>query len=378
VSIDTSAKNGSPIFNRLDMSKRGILLINLGSPDSPAVPDVRRYLREFLMDERVIDTAWPVRFALVNFLIIPRRAHQSVEAYASIWTKEGSPLVVTSKKVCAELQKRIPIPIEVAMRYQSPSISEAIYNLAHQGVSDVLVIPLFPHWAMSSFETAAERARQIAFEQAPQMKITVATPFFDDPDYIAALVETAKPHLTGRIDHLLFSFHGLPERHLHKADPSGHHPIDKAICCDESDPAHKTCYRGQCLKTVQTFARAAGLAENRYSVAFQSRLGREPWMRPYTDVELARLAKSGVKRLAVMCPAFVADCLETLEEIGMRGREIFLDNGGEEFTLIPCLNENPRWIQTLERMITDFTSELSAAPHPIPASAPQSAGVLAQ
>jgi ferrochelatase len=360
------------------MSKRGVLLINLGSPNSPAVPDVRRYLREFLMDGRVIDTAWPVRFALVNFLIIPRRAHQSAEAYESIWTKEGSPLVVTSQKVRAELQKRIPVPIELAMRYQNPSISDAIYNLVHQGVSDLLVIPLFPHWAMSSFETAAERARQIAFEQAPQMKVTVVAPFYNDADYIAALVDTARPFLTNRVDHLLFSFHGLPERHLHKADPTGHHPIDKAICCDESDPAHKTCYRGQCLKTVEAFVRATGLSESRYSVAFQSRLGREPWMRPYTDTELARLAKSGVKRLAVMCPAFVSDCLETLEEIGMRGREIFLNNGGEEFTLIPCLNENPRWIQTLERMVSDFTSETNVAPHPIRASAPQSEAVPAR
>jgi ferrochelatase len=209
------------------------------------------------------------------------------------------------------------------------------------------------------------------------MKVTVAAPFYNDVDYIAALVDSAKPHLIERNDHLLFSFHGLPERHLHKADPSGHHPIEKAICCDEPDPAHKTCYRGQCLKTVQAFVRKTGLAENRCSVAFQSRLGREPWMKPYTDVELVRLAKSGVKRLAVMCPAFVADCLETLEEIGMRGREIFLNNGGEEFTLIPCLNEHPRWIQTLERMITNFT-ESSAAPRPIQASAPQTEAVLAR
>jgi ferrochelatase len=360
------------------MSKRGVLLINLGSPDSPAVPDVRRYLREFLMDGRVIDTAWPVRFALVNFLIIPRRSHQSAEAYAQIWTKEGSPLVVTSRKVCAELQARVSAPVELAMRYQNPSIEEAINNLVYQGVTDLLVIPLFPHWAMSSFETAAERAREVAFEQAPQMKVTIAAPFYDDPDYIAALVESARPYLNKRVDHLLFSFHGLPERHLHKADPSGHHPVDRPICCDESSPAHKTCYRGQCYKTVKDFVRAAALPERGYSVAFQSRLGREPWMQPYTDIELARLAKSGIKRLAVICPAFVADCLETLEEIGMRGREIFLNNGGEEFTLIPCLNENPRWIAALERMIAEFTSESSAGLRPIPASAPQTESALAR
>ena len=358
------------------MSKRGVLLINLGSPDSSSVPDVRRYLREFLMDGRVIDSPWPVRFALVNLLIIPRRAHQSAEAYASIWTKEGSPLVITSRNVCMELQKRNSAPIELAMRYQNPSIEEAVNNLVYAGVTEMLVIPLFPHWAMSSFETAAERARQVAFEQAPHVKVTVTPPFFADADYIAALVDSAKPYLAKRIDHLLFSFHGLPERHLHKADPTGHHPIEKPICCDESNPAHKTCYRGQCLKTVKEFVREAGLAEGAYSVAFQSRLGREPWMKPYTDVELERLARSGVKRLAVMCPAFVSDCLETLEEIGMRGRQIFMNNGGEEFTLIPCLNENRRWVATLERMINDFTASKDG-PRPIPASERQTELTLA-
>jgi ferrochelatase len=360
------------------MSKRGVLLINLGSPDSPSVADVKRYLREFLMDGRVIDSPWPIRFALVNGIIIPRRAHQSAEAYASIWTKEGSPLVLTSKNVCAELQKRISIPIELAMRYQNPAITDAINNLVYQGVTDLFIIPLFPHWAMSSFETAAERAREVAYEQAPHMKVTVIEAFYNNPDYISALVESARPFLTKRVDHLLFSFHGLPERHLHKADPTGHHPIDKPICCDESNPAHRTCYRGQCLKTVEAFVREGKIAQGAYSVAFQSRLGCEPWMKPYTDVELERLAKSGAKRLAVMCPAFVSDCLETLEEVGMRGRDIFLNNGGEEFTLIPCLNKTPRWIATLERMINDFISESNDGPRPIRATAPQTESILAQ
>jgi len=359
------------------MSKRGILLLNLGSPDSPSVRDVRRYLREFLMDGRVIDCAWPIRFALVNFLIIPRRAHQSTHAYASIWTEAGSPLVVRSRNVCAELQKRIEAPIALAMRYRNPSIKDAIDKLADQGVTDLLVIPLFPHWAMSSFETAAERARQIAFEEAPQMKVTVAAPFYKNPNYIAALVASAEPTSRKGYDHLLFSFHGLPERHLHKADPTGHHDLTKEPCCNESNPALKTCYRAQCFKTVEAFAREARLPEGKYSVAFQSRLGREQWMRPYTDVELARLAKSGVKRLAVICPAFVADCLETLEEIGMRGRDIFIGNGGREFMLIPCLNEHPLWIAALEKMANDFLGATDA-PRPIPASARQSELTLAR
>ena len=203
----TSANNVYRIFNQPNMRKRGILLINLGSPDSPSVRDVRRYLREFLMDGCVIDCAWPIRFALVNFLIIPRRAHQSAHAYASIWTEAGSPLVLTSRNVCARLRERIEAPIALAMRYQNPSIKDAIDNLADEGVTDLLVIPLFPQWAMSSFETAAERAKQIAFEEAPHMRITVAEPFYANPNYIAALVASAQPTLSKGYDHLLFSFH---------------------------------------------------------------------------------------------------------------------------------------------------------------------------
>jgi ferrochelatase len=362
------------------MSNCGVLLINLGSPKSPSAADVATYLREFLMDGRVIDSPWPIRFALVNLLIVPRRSHQSAEAYQSVWTKEGSPLVTTSRKVCAALQGRVEIPVELAMRYQEPKMEEAINNLVYQDVNELLVIPMFPHYAMSSFETAAERAIEIAFEQAPQMKVTVVKPYYDHPAYIAALAESARPYLANKPDHLLFSFHGLPERHLRKADPTGRHDLSKEDCCAPGNPAYKTCYRAQCFATVRAFVREAGLPERGYSVAFQSRLGREPWMKPYTDLELARLAKSGVKRLAVMCPAFVSDCLETLEEIGMRGKEIFLENGGEEFTLIPCLNEHPLWIKALEGMVAEFTSTRDGADRPgrIPASARQIESVPAR
>lgn len=364
------------------MRKRGVLLINLGSPDSPSVPDVKRYLREFLMDGRVIDMAWPARFALVNFAIIPRRAHESAKAYQSIWTNEGSPLIATSRKVCEALRARLELPIELAMRYQSPSISEAINNLAYQGVNELLIVPLFPHYAMSSFETAAQKAIAVAFEQAPQMEAQVIAPFYDHPDYINALAESARPHLSHGCDHLLFSFHGLPERHLRKADPTGQHCLEKEECCAAENPAHKTCYRAHCYKTVRAFARQAQLREGTFSVAFQSRLGKEVWMRPYTDVELERLAKSGVKRLAVMCPAFVADCLETIEEIGMRGRETFLKNGGEQFTLIPCLNEHPAWIGALEKMIRDFAPDANPSDEDrlrqIRSTAPRSESILAR
>ena len=336
------------------MLKDGVLLLNLGSPDSPEVPDVRRYLREFLMDGRVMDAPWPVRFGVVNFGILPKRPIQSSEAYKAIWTKEGSPLIVSSRRIQAALQARLDIPVELAMRYQNPSIEGAIRNLAKLNVNNLLVIPLFPHYAMSSYETAMERAREVARKISPSMKVEVVAPYYDSPEYVGALVASASRYLKQNHDYLLFSFHGLPERHLRKADPTKCHCMKVQNCCEIPSPAHATCYRAQCFKTVRAFVRATELPEGSYSVAFQSRLGREPWMQPYTDKEIERLAKAGVKRLAVICPAFISDCLETLEEIGMRGREIFRRAGGEELTLVPCLNDHPDWIDALQGMVDAF------------------------
>jgi protoporphyrin/coproporphyrin ferrochelatase len=335
------------------MSK-GILLVNLGSPDSPSVADVRRYLREFLMDGRVLDAPWPVRFCIVHFAILPFRPKHSAEAYEKIWTAEGSPLVVTSRNVRVKLQQRVSVPVELAMRYQNPSIPQAVRSLAEKGVDEVLVIPLFPHYAMSSFETAVVRVKEVAAALTPQMRVQVQPPCYAEPEYIAALVGSAQEHLQRGYDHLLFSFHGLPERHLRKSDPTGRHCLAAENCCTTASPAHDTCYRAQCFKTVAAFVKQAGVPEGKYSIAFQSRLGRDPWLKPYTDFELPRLAQQGVRKLLVMCPAFVSDCLETIEEIGIRGRETFLGAGGKEFVLIPCLNEHPLWIAALEGMVERF------------------------
>jgi ferrochelatase len=336
------------------MSKDGVLLVNLGSPDSPEVADVRRYLRQFLMDGRVMDAPWPVRFGVVNFAILPKRPHQSAEAYRSIWTPQGSPLIVSSVKIQSALQERLDIPVELAMRYQNPSIESAISNLREVGVTNLFVIPMFPHYAMSSYETAAERVKEVVRKTAPEMKVEVAAPYYDEPAYISALVASASRYLEQNHDYVLFSFHGLPERHLRKADPTGSHCMKVKDCCQIPSPAHATCYRAQCFKTVRAFVKATELPESSYSVAFQSRLGKEPWMQPYTDLEIERLARAGVKRLAVICPAFISDCLETLEEIGMRGREVFQAAGGEDLTLVPCLNDHPAWIDALEGMVNLF------------------------
>jgi ferrochelatase len=333
-----------------------VLLVNLGSPAAPTTRDVRRYLREFLMDERVLDAPWPLRFCIVHLAILPFRAKRSAAAYRAVWLAEGSPLIVAGLKVQAQLQRRLPVPVELAMRYQEPSIPGALARLARQGASELLVIPLFPHYAMSSYESAAARAQEAAARQAPRLKLEILPPFYDEPDYIAALAGRAAPFLEAGYDHLLLSFHGLPERHLRKADPTGAHCLVVEDCCHVDSPAHRTCYRAQCFKTVAAFVRRAGVPEGKYSVGFQSGLGRRAWLQPHTGHQLASLASSGTKRLLVICPAFVADCLETLEEIGIRGRALFRAAGGGELALIPCLNDHPLWLEALERWVRRWLS----------------------
>ena len=336
------------------MSKKAVLLVNLGSPDSPSVPDVRRYLNEFLMDGRVLDVAWPIRRFVVGMILI-NRPKASGHAYEKIWTKDGSPLIVYSKHVKAALEKRVSVPVELAMRYQNPSVESAVKRLAAQGITETLLIPMFPHYAMSSYESAVQRVLEVGAKLAPRMKIVVQPPYYDSPDYLAALVASAEKYLRQDYDHLLFSYHGIPERHLRKSDPTGCHCLRVENCCEVPSPAHATCYRAQCLATTAAFVKLAGVPEEKYSVSFQSRLGKDPWLKPYTDYELVRLAQEGKKKMLVICPAFVSDCLETIEEIGMRGCEDFMAASGKEFTRIPCLNEHPRWIDALERMVGAFT-----------------------
>lgn len=338
------------------MSKKAVLLVNLGSPDSTAVRDVRRYLREFLMDERVLDTPYLVRLCAVNGCILPFRPRQTAEAYEKIWWPEGSPLVVTSRRVQAELQRRVALPVALAMRYQNPSIESVLRHLISQEVEELLLIPLYPQYAMSSCETVVARVQEVLAALAPAVTLKIVPPFYRNPDYIEALVASAAEALQADYDHLLFSFHGLPERHLRKADPTGRHCLSVKDCCFVPSEAHRTCYRAQCFKAVEAFVNGARVPAGKYSIAFQSRLGRDPWLRPYTDHVLVDLAARGVKKLVVMCPAFVTDCLETLEEIGLRGRDSFLKSGGKEFTLIPCLNEHPSWLNTLTKWISAFAA----------------------
>jgi ferrochelatase len=305
------------------------------------------------MDGRVIDSPWFIRRFVVGMILIKRPA-ESAHAYEKVWTKEGSPLIVYSRHVQELLQKRLTVPVEVAMRYQNPSIESAVRNLAAKGVSEALLIPQFPHYAMSSYETAVVRVQQVVAQLAPRMKVVVHPPYYDQPDYIAALVASAADFLKKDYDHLLFSFHGIPERHIKKSDVTGCHCLATPNCCETPSPAHTQCYRAQCFRTAALFVEKAGVPAGKWSVSFQSRLGKDPWLKPYTDYELPRLATEGRKRMMVICPAFVSDCLETIEEIGIRGCAEFMAGNGQEYTRIPCMNEHPAWIDALENMIKKF------------------------
>lgn len=331
--------------------KSAVLLLNLGSPDSTKVSDVRRYLREFLSDERVLDAPAPIRWLVLNFAILPFRPKKSAEAYKEVWLDDGSPLILMSKHVQALVQERVDCPVELGMRYGNPSTGDAINRLKAEGVTDLFIIPLYPHYAMSSYETAVVKVMEEIRAQDASMRTTLIQPFYKDEDYISALATSAKPFLGKEYDRLLFSFHGIPERHLKKSDPSHAHCLVTPDCCDNCHPAHATCYKHQCLQTVKAFVEKAGVPLGKYSVSFQSRLGRDPWLKPYTDYVLRDLPKEGVKKLLVICPAFVSDCLETIEEIAGEGKEIFMEAGGEFFEQIPCLNDHPEWITCLAKRI---------------------------
>lgn len=330
-------------------SMRGILLVNLGSPDSPSVPDVRRYLNQFLMDPRVLDSPWLVRRFVVSAFILPTRPTKIAAAYRSIWMNEGSPLVVISQKVERALRERMHAPLALGMTYGNPSIESALRELLSKGVDEVFLIPMFPHYAMATYEGVVAGVETALRKLTTTVRLVTRPPFYNEPEYVDALVASARPHLDKGYDHLLFSYHGLPERHLRKSDPTKSHCLTSEACCQTPSEAHKTCYRHQVLATTEEFVMRAGIPKDRYSIAYQSRLGRDPWLRPYTDDAIQRLAESGVKKLLVICPSFVADCLETLEEIGDEGKEEFLAHGGQEFELIPCLNDHPKWIDALAK-----------------------------
>ncbi len=341
------------------MGNRAVLLTNLGSPDSTDVSDVRKYLNQFLMDPYVIQLPWILRRLIVSLFVLPSRPKASAHAYKSIWWEEGSPLVVLSQRLLEAVKKNTDVPVAMAMRYGSPSIESQLLELAKRdGIKEILLVPLYPHYADSTIKTTIEEAKSIIARNKLEVKLVVLQPFYEEPDYIDALVASTAPWLNadGGFDHILFSYHGLPELHLTKADPTGSHCLKRDDCCQVASPAHATCYRHQVLRTTERFVEKAGLKPDQYSVAFQSRLGRAKWLEPSTVDTLEKLAQKGVKNLLVMCPAFVTDCLETLEEIALQGAEEFKQAGGESLTLIPCLNDHEQWVSVISRWCEEYPS----------------------
>jgi len=331
------------------MKGRAVLLVNLGSPDAPDEEAVRRYLDEFLMDRYVIQLPWLLRRILVSLFVLPSRPASSALAYRSIWWDEGSPLVVISRRVQEALQSRLDMPVAVAMRYGNPGIESQLVELAGiPDIQEVLFVPMYPHYADSTITTSVEEARRVIRQHSLNIELRIQAPFYGRSDYIQALVVSAQPWLDKQFDHILFSYHGLPESHLRNTDPTGQHCLREADCCDIPSAAHATCYRHQIYETTRCFLEQAGLRDDQYTLAFQSRLGRAKWLSPSSEETIRELARVGVKHLLVICPAFVTDCLETLEEIGIRGNEVFVEAGGQSLELVPCLNDNQAWIDVLQ------------------------------
>ncbi|MEK6152706.1 ferrochelatase [Flavobacteriaceae bacterium 3-367] len=337
---------------------KGILLVNLGSPDSPTPKDVKPYLDEFLMDERVIDAPKWLRNILVRGIILRTRPKKSAKAYKKIWWDEGSPLIVISERFHRKVQQKTAMPVALGMRYGSMSIKKALGELRDKGVNEVLLVPLYPHYAMSSYETVVVKTMEEKEAHFPEMQITTLPAFYKNAAYIKALSDKIAEGLSNfEYDHILFSYHGIPERHIRKSDPTKFHCKIDGNCCQVNSVAHHSCYRHQVYDTTDSVKAKLGLPDAKVSSSFQSRLAGDPWLKPYTDFEFERLAKEGKKRLVVITPAFVSDCLETLEEIAMEGKEQFLEAGGEAYKHIPCLNDDDAWVSVMAEWINDWQAK---------------------
>jgi ferrochelatase len=351
--------------NETQRGPTGAPLVNLGTPDAPETGAVRRYLREFLSDPRVLDIPAPLRQLLLHAVILPLRPRRSAAAYRKVWkvrgpadshSGSGSPLLQNGLALRAALEKTLgaEYPVVLGMRYGNPSLSKALGELADLGCEQVVVLPLFPQYAASSTGSALERVYALAGAEWNTQALHVLPPFYDHPDFIASLAELAASEIQAfQPDHVLMSYHGLPERQIQKSDRGGHHCLRSAECCTKMTDANRWCYRAQCFETSRLLAAELGLNDEQYSVAFQSRLGRTPWIEPFTDVRIPELAQAGNRRLAVICPSFTADCLETLEEIGIRAAEQWSSVGGTELRLIPCVNASSRWVDAVANWVRE-------------------------
>lgn len=333
--------------------KTGVLLVNLGTPLSPKPRDVYRYLIEFLTDPRVIDLPWLRRQLLVRGFIVPARYRQSAKAYEQIWTKEGSPLMVYGKRVQKEVEKQLgeDFFVELAMRYQEPSIEQSLGKLMDKEIDHLIVLPLFPQYASATTGSVHQRVQEILGQYQVIPKVTLLSHYASHPLLINAFCKVASQCEIETYDHLLFSFHGLPERHIHKADKHSC-CLKTSTCCNQVSNLNKNCYKAQCYDTALAIVEGLGLPKEKFSICFQSRLGRDPWLQPYASNRIAELAKEGKKRVLVMSPSFVCDCLETIFEIKVEYAAEFIHAGGEKLDLVPGLNDHPLWIETIKTIVT--------------------------
>lgn len=334
----------------------GVLLIQLGTPDSTEVSDVRTYLREFLSDPRVLDIPAPARTLLLNAVILPFRPRRSAEAYEKIWTDQGSPLTIHTEALAERVQEALGDGYRVAfgMRYRNPTLGSAVDELVAADCDRIIVLPLFPQYSSAATGSAVEEILRVVGKRWNVPEISTIGDFHDGPGFIGAVAEVARPHLDGfEADHVMFSYHGLPEKQVEKSDPTGEWCLKSSDCCDRAVAANRFCYRAQCFATTRALAGELDLAEGSYTTTFQSRLAGQKWIEPYTDVEVQGLYDSGVRRLAVLTPSFTADCLETLEEIGIRLKEQWEGIGGDELLLVPCVNAESPWVSAVADMIRE-------------------------
>lgn len=336
-----------------DNERAGILLINTGTPDAPRPREVRAYLSEFLSDPRILDIPALTRWALLNFVILPKRKYRSAEAYSQIWTSEGAPLLVIMGELRDKVAEQLPnAVVELGMRYGSPSLEEGVERLLEQGVDRIIAAPLFPQYSSAANGSVLEELYTLLAVRWNVPPVSVLPPFYADPGFLDAWAAVARPHVEEfKPDHILLSYHGLPERHVIKSDPTRAHCLQAEDCCAADVPANRNCYRKQCLRTSEWLAGRMGLSEDGYESSFQSRLGKAAWIQPETDAVIRSLPARGVKRLALLCPAFTVDCLETIEEIGLRGKEDFLNAGGSDYLMVPSLNSHPAWVDALASLL---------------------------
>jgi protoporphyrin/coproporphyrin ferrochelatase len=335
--------------------KTGILLINLGTPDSPSTGDVRKYLSQFLNDPRVIDISWIARKLLVNLIIVPFRAPKSAKLYKEIWTDKGSPLLFLGEELKEKLQQELgsDYVVEFGMRYQNPPVKDALDRLRKQRVEKIKVVPLYPQYASSSTGSTIQEVMRLLSKWEVIPSVEILSKFYDYEPFIDAFVENGKKYPHQNYDHVIFSYHGLPERQILKGSVHyGDNYCQLGQCCNKITSKNQYCYRANCFETTRQLASKLGIPQEKYTVTFQSRLGRDPWVKPYSDVVIEELGKKGMKKLLVFSPAFVADCLETIHEIGAEYLELFEEHGGQELQLVESLNTSPKWIDALKNLVT--------------------------